>query len=142
RLGAERSDAGSFWRAADRSGRAVRGGREAVAQTRRRDSRRRKELLVIESDDLRTSLGLQVALEIGRDIDCGNRLAGPYRPRRGREVAGALDDAETGRRGHLLHEGARGVRSVGVDDDHAEPADHRMTEDRGQDHEGEQRYAE
>ena len=112
------------------------GGREAVAQARRRHPRSRKELLVIESDHLRAPPGLQVALEIGRNVDRGNGIAAADRPRRGREVARAFDDAETGRHGHLFHEGARGVRPVRVDDDHPEPADDRMTEHPGQDCEG------
>ena len=108
------------------------GGGEAVAQARRRDARGRQELLIVEGDDLRAALGLEVALEIGRDVDRGDGVAGADRARRRREIAGALDDAETGRRSHLLHEGARGLRSVRVDDDHPELADHRVTEDRGQ----------
>ena len=130
RLRDQRADAGRFWRGAGRS--AARRGREAVAQARRGDARGGQELLVIEGDDLRPPLGLEVALEIGRDVDGGNGLAGSDRPRRRGEVAGAFDDAETGRRRHLLDKGARGLRAVRVDDDHTEPADHRMTEDRGQ----------
>jgi len=99
-------------------------------------------LLVIESDHLRAPPGLQVALEIGRDVDGGNVIAAADRSRRGREVAGAFDDAEIGRCGHLLHEGARGVRPVCVDDDRPEPADDWMTEHRGQDCEGKQRHTE
>ena len=136
RLGNERPDAGRLWCRVGRGRRA--GGGEAVAQTRRRHARGRQELLIVEGDHLRPALGLEVALEIGRDVDRGNGVPGPDRARRGREVAGALDDAETGRRSHLFDEGARGLRSVRVDDDHPEFADHRLTEDRGQDHEGEQ----
>ena len=79
RLGDERSD--RAMRPAPRAPRrrAVDGGREAVAQARRRDARGRQVLLVIEGDDLRTTLGLQVALEIGRNIDRGNGVAGPDR---------------------------------------------------------------
>ena len=119
--------------AARAAGAAAGGGGEAVAQARDGDARGGQELLVIEGDDLRAALGLEVALEIGRDVDGRDGVAGADRPRRRGEIAGALDDAEAGRRRHLLHEGARGLRSVLVDDDHAEPADHRMTEGRGQD---------
>src|SRR5262249_25553378 len=44
--------------------------------------------------------------------------------------------------GHVLHEDARGVGSVRIDDDHPEVADDRMTEHRGQHRKGEQRHAE
>ncbi len=142
RLGDERPDLGRRRRRAVRGRHAAGGGREAVAHARRRDAGRGQELLVIEGDDLRPALGLQVALEIGRHVHRGNGVAGFDRPRRGREVAGARDDAEAGGRGHLLDEGPRGLRSVLVDHDHAEPADHRAAEDRAQDHEGEQRHAE
>jgi hypothetical protein len=111
-------------------------------RARRCDAGGGEELLVIEGDDLRAPLGLEVALKIGRHVDRANGLARSNRPRRRRKVAGALDDAQPGRRRHLFHEGARGVGSVRVDDDHAEPADHRMAEDRGQHGEGEQRHAE
>src|SRR5258708_3841290 len=84
----------------------------------------------------RATMGLPAALEIGRNVDRGNGIAAADRPRRGREVARTFDDAETGRYGHLFHEGARGVRPVRIDDDHPEPADDRMTEHRGQDREG------
>jgi hypothetical protein len=53
-----------------------------------------------------------------------------------------LNDTETGRRRHLLDKGAGRFRSVRVDDGNAQPADHRMAEYGGQDHEGEQRHAE
>ena len=131
---------GGFRRRAGR--RALGGGREAVAQARRCDARGGEELLVIEGDDLRAALGLQIAFEIGRHIDGADGLAGAYRARRRCEVAGALDDAETRGRRDLLHECARGLGSVLVDDDHPQSADHRMTEHRGQHHEGEQRHAE
>jgi hypothetical protein len=108
----------------------------------RRDARGGEELLVVEGDDLRAALGLEITLEIGRHVDRTDGLAGADRARRFREIAGALDDAETGRRRHLLDKRARGIRSVGVDHDHAEPADHRVAERRGQHHEGEQRHAE
>ena len=141
-LGDERSDTGHFRRPADCGRRAGGRGSEAVAQPRRCDARGGEELLVIEGDDLRAALGLQVALEVGRDIDRGDGTASADRARRGGEIAGALDDAEIGRCRHLFHEGARGVRFVRVDDDYSEPADHRMTEYRGQHREGEQRHAE
>ena len=87
-----------------------------------------QELLVIEGDDLRTAFGLEVALEVGRNVDGRDGVAGTDRARRRGEIAGALDDAEIGRGRHLLDEGARDLRAVLVDDDHAETADHRMTE--------------
>jgi len=89
-------------------------------------------LLVVEGDDLRTPSGLQVALEIGRNVDGGNGFAGSDRAGGGREIAGTFDDAEIGRCRDLFHEGARGVGSIRVDDDHPELADDRMTEHRGQ----------
>ncbi len=140
RLGDERSDAGSFWRRAGRC--AADGGREAVAQAGRRDARGRQELLIVEADDLRTTFGLQIALEIDRNVDGRDGIAGPYRPRSRREVGGALNDAEAGRRGYLLHECSGGLRPVFVDDDHPQPADHRVTEDSGQNRESEKRHAE
>ena len=102
-LGDERADARCFRRRA--LGRALDGGVEAVAQTRRRDARGSEELLIIERHHLRAPLGLQVTLEIGRQIDGGDRFTGADRPRSRREVAGALDDAKPGRRRHLLREG-------------------------------------
>jgi len=135
RLGDERPDAGRFWRRGGHG--AADSRRQAVAQPRRCDARGRQELLVIEGDDLRAPPGLEVAFEIGRDVACGDGLAGSYRPRRRCEVPGAFDDAEIGRRRHLFHEGTRGVRSVRVDDDHPQPADHRVTEHRRQDRQGE-----
>src|SRR5262249_2551854 len=73
-------------------------------------------------------LRLEVALEVGRYVDRANGLAGAYRPRRRAKIAGAFHDAQPGGRRHLFHEGARRIRSVSIDDDHAEPADHRMAE--------------
>ena len=139
-LSDERADARRFRRRA--LGRALGGCGEAVAQTRRRDARGGEELLVIEADHLRASPGLQIALEIGRHINGGDCLAGAYRPRRRTEVPGALGNAEPGRRLHFFHEGPRGFRSVGIDDDHPELADHRVAEHCGQHREGEQRNAE
>src|SRR5262249_14561642 len=132
RLGNKRSDAGRLRRAAGRGRRAVDGAPKAVAQARQRDARSRKELLVIEGDDLRAPPGLQVALEIRGDVDGGNGFAGSDLTGGGREIAGPFDDVETGRRGHLFHEDARGIGSVRVDDDNPEVADDRMTEHRGQ----------
>ena len=140
RLGDKRSDAGRFWRRRGRG--AADSRREAVAQARGRDAPGRQILLVIEGDDLRAPLGFKVTLEIRRHVDGGNGLTGSYRLRRRREIAGAFDDAEIGRRRHLFHEGTRGGGSVRVDDDQPQPADHRVTEHRGQDRQGEQRHAE
>ena len=120
----------------------LRGRREAFAQPRRRDTRGCQVLLVIEGDDLGATLGLQIAFEIGRHVDGADGLSGAYRARRRCEVARALDDAQTRGRRDLLHECARGLGSILVDDDHPHPADHGMTEHRGQHYEGEQRYAE
>src|SRR5262249_31535635 len=53
---------------------------EAVAQARRCDAGGGEELLVIEGDDLRAPLGLEVALEIGRHVDRANGLARSNRP--------------------------------------------------------------
>src|SRR5262249_43240339 len=61
---------------------------------------------------------------------------------RGGEIAWTFNDAETGRRSHLLHEHARGVGSVRVDDDHPEVTNDRMTEHRGQGREGKQWHSE
>ena len=83
-----------------------------------------------------------IALEIGRHVDRADGLAGADRARCRREVAGALDDAQIGRRSHPFHEGPRSLRPVLVNDDHPEPTNHLMTEDRGQNREGEQRHAE
>src|SRR6202030_4648392 len=99
---------------------ALGGGGETVAQARGRDPRSGQELLVIEGDDLRPALGLEVTLEVGRDIDGRDAVAGADRPCRGAEIAGSVDDSEIWRCGHLLHEGARDLRAVLVDDDHAE----------------------
>ena len=63
-------------------------------------------MLVIEGNHLRASLRLQIALEIGWYVECADGIAGADRPRRRCEVAGALDDAEPGRRRHVLDEGA------------------------------------
>ena len=82
---------------------------ETVAQTRRCDAGRGEELLVIEGDDLRAALGLEIAFEFGRHVDGADGLARPYRARCRCQIAGALDDAETGRRRHLLYERARGI---------------------------------
>ena len=131
---------GGFRRRADH--RALGGRREAFAQPRRGDARGCQVLLVIEGDDLGATLGLQIAFEIGRHVDGADGLAGAYRARRRCEVARALDDAQTRGRGDLLHERARGLGSILVDDDHPHPADHGMTEHRGQHYEGEQRHAE
>ena len=116
--------------------------REAVAEPRRSDTRGGEELLIIEADDLRAPPGLQIALEIGRHIDGADGIAGADRARGRGEVAGALDDAEPGRCRHLLRESARRLRSVRIDDDHPELADHRVAEHCGQHREGEQRNAE
>jgi hypothetical protein len=45
-----------------------RGGGEDIADALRCDSGRCQELLVVEGDDLRTALGPEVALEIGRYV--------------------------------------------------------------------------
>jgi hypothetical protein len=68
----------------------------------------REVLLVIEGDDLRTSLSLEVALEIGRDVNCRDGIPRSYCPRGRCEVAGAWNHTETGRRRHLLDKGAGG----------------------------------
>ena len=47
----------------------------AVAHALRRDAGGGEELLIVKGDDLRAPLGLQVALEIGRDVDSGNGVA-------------------------------------------------------------------
>src|SRR5262249_23437575 len=127
---------------ARRGRRKVSRGREAVAQARRGDACSGKELLVIKSDDLRTSRGLQIALEIGRNVDGGDGLAGPDRAGGGGEIAGAVADGVGGRGGEMFDEDGRGVGSVRIDDDNAEFADDRMTEHRGQDCEGKQRDSE
>ena len=121
---------------------ALGGGREAIAEAGRRDARGCQVLLVIEGGDLRATLGFQIAFKIGRHVDDADGLAGAYRARRRCEVAQALDDAQTRGRRDLLHERARGLGSILIDDDHPHPADHGMTEHRGQHHEGEQRHAE
>src|SRR5205807_10390707 len=91
--------------------------RKAVAQARRRHARGGQELLVVEGDDLRAPPGLEVALEIGRNVGGGDGFTGTDGAGGGGEITRALNDAETGRRGHLFHEHARGVGSVRVDDD-------------------------
>jgi hypothetical protein len=118
------------------------GGGEAVAQARRRNPRGGEELLIVEGDHLRPALGLEIALEISREVERRNGLAGTDRAGCRCEVAGALDNAEPGGRCDLLHECAGGLRTVGIDHDHAEAADHRVAEHRGQHHEGEERHAE
>ena len=54
-------------------GRGIAGsGGQRVAHALRRDAGGGEELLIVKGDDLRAPLGLQVALEIGRDVDSGN----------------------------------------------------------------------
>ena len=142
RLGDERSDAGGLRRPARRGRRLLHRSRKAVAQARRRHARGGQELLVVEGDDLRAPPGLEVALEIGRNIDGGDGFTGTDGAGGGGEIARALNDAETGRRGHLFHEHARGVGSVRVDDDHPEFTNDRMAEHRGQDREGKHGHGE
>src|SRR5262249_2627063 len=96
-----------------------------------------EELLIIERDNLRPPPRLQIALEIGRQIDGGDGIAGTDCARGRGEVAGALDDAEPGRRRHLLREGARRLRSVRIDNDYPDPRDPRRAEYSRQPREGE-----
>ena len=70
------------------------GGGKRIAQARGRNAGRRQELLVIEPDDLRAAPGLQVALEIRRDIDCRDRLARSYVLHRRGQRTGAVDDMQ------------------------------------------------
>jgi hypothetical protein len=76
-------------------------------------------------------LGFEVALEIRRHVEGTDGFAGADRANRRCEVSGALDDTESWRDRHLLDESARGFRSVGIDDDHPQPADHRIAERQG-----------
>ena len=92
--------------------------------------------MVVEGDDLRPLLRLEVALEISRQIDGANGLAGSDRPRGRGKIAGGFGDAETRRGRHLFNESARSVGAIRVHNHNTEPADHRMTEYRGQRHEG------
>jgi hypothetical protein len=80
--------------------------------------------------------GLEVALEIGRDVDGGDGFTGADGAGRGGEITRTFNDAEIGRRGHLFHEYSRGIGSVRVHHDYAELANHGMAEHRGQDREG------
>ena len=118
-----------------------RGGKR-VAQARGRNAGRCQELLVIEPDDLRPPLGLQVALEIRRDMDCRNRLSGPYVLYGRGQRARAVDDFQARRRRDIFHQRARCVRFVLVDDRHAQPPYHRTAEDGCEDYEREERHAE
>ena len=142
RLGDQRPDAGGRRGRAARRRHAAGGSGQRVAHALRRDAGGGEELLIVKGDDLRAPLGLQVTLEISRNVDSGNGGARSYRPRRRCKIPGARDDAETGSGRHLLHKGARGLRPVFVDDDHPQPSDHRMAEYQTQHDEGEQRYAE
>ena len=120
----------------------ARGSGERVAHALRRNAGGGEELLVVEGDDLRAPTGLEIAFEIGRDVDGRDGGARSYRARRRREIAGTRDDAQAGSRRHLLHERARGVRPVVVHDNHPQPPDHRMAEHQAKHDEGEQRHAE
>ena len=91
---------------------------------------------------MRASPGLEVALEIGRNVDGGDGFTGADGAGGGGEIARTFNDAETGRRSHLFHEHARGVGSIRVDDDHPEFTHDRMAEHRGQDREGKHRHGE
>ena len=104
RLGHERSDAYRF-RPRVGSGCRARGGRrEAGTQAPRGNAGCSQVLLVIEADDLRATLGLHVAFEIGGDIERGDGFARPDRATGRREIAGARGNAQTGRGGDLLDE--------------------------------------
>jgi hypothetical protein len=91
---------------------------------------------------LRAPPGLEVALEISRNVDGGDGFAGADGAGGGGEITRTFNDVEIGRRGHLFHEYARGVGSVRVDHDHPELTNDRMAEHRGQDGEGKQRHSE
>ena len=93
-FGGQRTDARRTRRSAGR--RAPAGGPETVDQARRCDTGRGEELLVIEGNNRRAALGLQITFEFGRQIDGADGLARPYRARCRCQVAGALDDAEAG----------------------------------------------
>ena len=128
--------------AARLAGAAAAGGGKRVAQARGCNAGSSQELLVIETDDLRAALGLQVALEIRRDIDCRDRFTGSDILCGRRQRTGAVDDFQVRRRRDVFHQGTRSVRPVLVDDRHPKPSDDRMAEDGRQYHEPKERHAE
>ena len=123
------------------SGRRRRGG-QRIAQASRGNAGRGQELLVIEPDDLRPAVGLQVALEIRRDIDRRDRLAGPDVLHGRGQRTGAVDDLQARRRRDVFHQRTRSVRPVRIDDRHPKPSDDRVAEDGCENHERKQRHAE
>jgi hypothetical protein len=106
-------------------------GLKAVAEAGRRDARRRQVLLVIEGNDFRPAVGLQVALEIGRDVDRRYGLASTDCARRRHQIGGALDDGQIGGCRHLFDKGTRGLRTVLIDNHSAQMTDHRIAEGGG-----------
>ena len=96
-------------------------------------------LPVVERHDLGAMAGQEIAFEILRDVDGGDRLAGADRPHRARHVPRTLGDADAGGRADRLDVGERRRRAIGVDDRDPEIADDRVAEGQGQDGEGDHR---
>ncbi len=104
-LAGQRAGRGRGRRAPLGGGGGVGRGRKRIAQPGGGDAGRGQELLVIEADHLRPAFGLQVALEIRRDIDRRDRLAGPDVLHRRRQRAGAIDDVQARRRRDVFDQG-------------------------------------
>jgi hypothetical protein len=86
--------------------------------------------------------GAQVALELGRQVDRGDRIPRADRARRGAEVVGAFDDRDARRGRHGLHEQPRARGMVHVDHGHAEAAHDGRAEGETKQDEGDHRHAE
>ncbi len=101
---------------------------------------RRKVLLVVEDDDLRPLAGNDVALEVARQIDRGERFAGTDGVHGRVEVGGAPGHVHAGRRVQGLDVGNRCLRAVLIDDVDPQIADDGVAESQRQQRYGDNRH--
>ena len=94
-------------------------------------------LPIVQRDDLRPLPGEEVALEILRDIDSRDRVAGADCLHGAPHVARPLGDCHARRGSDRLHVNERSRGAVGVDDGDAKVANDRIAERERQDREGE-----
>ncbi len=116
-------------------------GRNRSGQGRGRDVAGREILLVVEDDDLRPLARGDVALEVARQIDRRERLAGTDGVHGGAEVGRSPGDIHARRGIQGLDIGHRRLRVVLVDDIDTEVADDGVAEGERQQHDGEKRHA-
>ena len=96
-------------------------------------------LPVVQGDDLRPLPGEEIVLEVFRDVDSRNRVAGANSLHGAPHVARPLGDCHAWRGSDRLHVNERSRGAVGVDNGDPKVANDRIAERERQDGEGEDR---